>query len=251
MANQKQGPAKPARKVPVPTFAEEELFLRQGYQYIAGVDEVGRGCLAGPVVAAAVILPPKIKCRWLKQVRDSKVLDAPKREELSYFIRGEAVAFGIGSVENTVIDTKGIVFATQAAMKLAIKQLFPAPEALLIDYLVLPGIKLPQKGVTDGDSLCLSIACASIVAKVNRDHLMVELDKTYPGYGLAEHKGYGTAKHIRCLSEKGPSPIHRQSFRPVCECSPGIDPVSLHLRESADSLGSSAFRMNKTNRKRK
>ncbi|MDO8577893.1 MAG: ribonuclease HII [Dehalococcoidales bacterium] len=196
---------------------------------MAGVDEVGRGCLAGPVVAAAVILPPKIKSRWLKQVRDSKLLDAPKREELSYYIRGEAMAIGIGSVENTVIDTRGIVFATHAAMKMAIKQLFPAPEALLIDYLVLPGIKLPQKGVTDGDSLCLSIACASIIAKVNRDHLMVELDETYPGYGLAVHKGYGTAEHMRCLSEKGPSPIHRKSFRPVAECS--SNSVSLPLRE--------------------
>ncbi len=230
MANGKLGKANPA-KIPVPTFAEEKLLFQQGYQFVAGVDEVGRGCLAGPVVAAAVILPLKIKSRWLKQVRDSKLLDAPKREELSYFICGEAVAFGIGTIENTVIDTKGIVFATYAAMKMAIKQLIPAPEALLIDYLVLPDIKLPQKGVTDGDSLCLSIACASIVAKVNRDHLMVELDRTYPGYGLAEHKGYGTAEHMRCLSEKGPCPIHRRSFRPVGECSAGANPVSNHSRK--------------------
>ena len=231
MANGKQGTDKPRKKVPIPTFAEEKLLLQQGYQYIAGVDEVGRGCLAGPVVAAAVILPSKIKSRWLKQIRDSKLLDAPTREELSYYICGEAVAFGIGRVENTVIDARGIVFATHVAMKMAIKQLLPAPEALLIDYLVLPGIKLPQKGVTDGDSLCLSIACASIVAKVNRDHLMEELDNAYPGYGLANHKGYGTAEHMRCLLEQGPSPIHRVSFRPVAECSSGYNPVSPSLRK--------------------
>ncbi len=230
MANKKPGTAKPSRKLPVPTFAEENLLLEQGFQLIAGIDEVGRGCLAGPVVAAAVILPPKMKSRWLKHVRDSKLLDAPKREELSYYIHGEAIAIGIGSVENTVIDTKGIVFATHAAMKIAIKQLIPAAEALLIDYLILPGIKLPQKGVTDGDSLCLSIACASIVAKVNRDHLMEELDKIYPGYGLVNHKGYGTAEHMRCLSEKGSSPIHRKSFRPVTEYLSTTDTVSLSSR---------------------
>jgi len=226
MANGKRGTGKPARKIPIPTFAEEKLLLQQGYQFIAGIDEVGRGCLAGPVVAAAVILPPKMKSHWLKRVRDSKLLSAPRREELAYYIRGEAVAVAIGSVETTIIDTRGIVFATYAAMKMAIKQLLPAPEALLIDYLVLPGMKLPQKGVTDGDSLCLSIACASIVAKVYRDHFMAELDKIYPGYGLAAHKGYGTAEHMRCLSEKGPSPIHRQSFRPVAECSAGTDTAS-------------------------
>jgi len=212
-----KGTVKSSRKIPVPTFAEEKLLFQQGYQSIAGIDEVGRGCIAGPVVAAAVILPRRIKSRWLKQVRDSKLLEAPKREELSYFIRGEAVAVGIGTVESTIIDTRGIVFATQAAMKLAIGQLLPQPEAILIDYFELPGVEIPQKGVTDGDSLCLSIACASIVAKVNRDHLMAELDETYPGYGLAGHKGYGTAEHLRCLNQKGPCPIHRRSFAPVKE----------------------------------
>jgi ribonuclease HII len=221
MVNGRRATSKKVGKIPIPTFAEEKLLLQQGYQFIAGIDEVGRGCLAGPVVAAAVILPCKIKSRWLKEVRDSKLLDAPRREELAYYIHGEAVAIGIGSVDNTIIDTRGIVFATHAAMKMAIKQLTPAPEALLIDYLVLSGINIPQKGVTDGDSLCLSIACASIVAKVDRDHFMAELDKNYPGYGLARHKGYGTAEHMRCLLEKGPSPIHRQSFRPVAECSAG------------------------------
>ena len=218
MAKAKQVPPKRLLKIPVPDFSEEKLLFQQGFRYVAGVDEVGRGCIAGPVVAAAVILPPGIKTRWLKRVRDSKLLDVRIREELSYYIRGEAVAFGIGTIESKVVDSNGIVFATYSAMKLAIEQLSPAPEALLIDYLELPGIKLKQKGVTDGDSLCLSIACASIVAKVSRDHLMAELDAVYPGYGLADHKGYGTADHLKRLLEKGPCEIHRTSFQPVRDC---------------------------------
>ena len=199
----------------MPSFAEERLFAAQGYRYIAGIDEVGRGSLAGPVVAAAVILPPKIKAPWLKLVRDSKLLGPARREFLSHHIHKMAVAIGIGSMDNTIIDTQGIVKATQLAMMMAIKQLSPSAEALLIDFMVLPGVKLPQKGVVDGDSLCLSIACASIVAKVSRDHLMAEMDNTYPGYGLAEHKGYGTSQHLTCLAQHGPSPIHRCSFKPV------------------------------------
>lgn len=217
-----------SRKAPVPTFAEEKLLFRRGYQYIAGVDEVGRGCLAGPVVAAAVILPPRIKSHWLKRVRDSKLLDSPTRETLSYYIRGEAFCFGIGCIESSIIDTKGIVFATQAAMKIALEQLSPSPEAILIDYFELPDINLPQKGVVEGDSVCLSIACASIVAKVHRDQLMVELDKTYPGYCFADNKGYGTPQHYKGLSKQGPCAIHRASFKPVAEClTESGKPVSL------------------------
>ena len=215
MAKGKKGTNKPTRNLPVPSFAEERLFETQGYRYIAGIDEVGRGSLAGPVVAAAVILPSKIKAPWLKLVRDSKLLEPARREFLSHHIHKTAVAIGIGSTDSTIIDSHGIVKATQMAMMMAIRQLSPPAEALLIDFMVLPGIKLPQKGVVDGDSLCLSIACASIVAKVNRDHLMVEMDKTYPGYGLAEHKGYGTSQHLTCLARHGPSPIHRCSFKPV------------------------------------
>lgn len=231
MAKAKQGTSKRRTKIPIPTFAEEKLLFQQGFQYIAGIDEVGRGCLAGPVVAAAVILPPKIKSRWLKQVRDSKLLDAPKREELSYLIRGEAMAFGIGCIESTVIDANGIVFATQAAMKMALEQLSPAPETLLIDYFELPGVELPQKGVVEGDSVCLSIACASIIAKVHRDHLMVELDKTYPGYCLADNKGYGTPAHYKGLSQKGPCAIHRASFQPVADCLAAMGKPVLPPRE--------------------
>lgn len=199
----------------MPSFSEERIFQAQGYRYIAGIDEVGRGSLAGPVVAAAVILPSKIKAPWLKLVRDSKLLGPARRELLSHHIHEAAVAIGIGSTDCAVIDSRGIVKATQLAMIMAIRRLSPPAEALLIDFMVLPGIKLPQKGVIDGDSLCISIACASIVAKVSRDHLMTEMDKTFPGYGLAEHKGYGTRRHLTCLSQQGPSPIHRRSFKPV------------------------------------
>jgi ribonuclease HII len=198
-----------------PTFAEEKLLEAQGYQLIAGIDEVGRGALAGPVVAAAVILPRRIKISWLSRVNDSKLLRPVLRETLSCSINEAAISIGIGTVTHDVIDTEGIIKATRLAMKLAIDQLSPPPQSLLIDYMRLPEVSLPQKAVTNGDSLCFSIACASIIAKVARDHLMVELDKTYPGYGLAQHKGYGTNGHMACLQRLGPSPIHRQSFRPV------------------------------------
>ncbi len=198
-----------------PTFAEEELLIAQGYQLIAGVDEVGRGALAGPVVAAAVILPCRIDAPWLDQVKDSKQLSPAKRELLFHNIHQIAISIGISLAPPEVIDAQGIIKATRLAMKLAIDQLSPPPESLLIDYMLLPEVPLPQKGITNGDKLCFSIACASIMAKVARDHLMIELDRTYPGYGLAQHKGYGTEKHLSCLRQLGPSPIHRQSFKPV------------------------------------
>ena len=118
-------------------------------------------------------------------------------------------------IRDRIIDAEGIVRATQLAMKLAIDQLSPPAESLLIDYVRLPRVKLPQKAITNGDALCFSIACASIMAKVARDQMMREFDGVYPGYGLAQHKGYGTREHLSCLRRLGPSPIHRQSFRPV------------------------------------
>ncbi len=199
----------------IPTFAEEELLEAQGYSFIAGVDEVGRGALAGPVTAAAVILPNGIKTKWLDQVRDSKQLSPARREVLSQYIQDAAISTGIGSASHKVIDAQGIVKATRLAMKSAIDQLFPSPRYLLIDYMYLREVPLPQKGITHGDCICLSIACASIIAKVFRDRLMVKLDKTHNGYGLAQHKGYGTRKHLNCLQRLGPSPIHRRSFRPL------------------------------------
>jgi ribonuclease HII len=206
-------------KLQIPSFAEEKILEAQGYHHIAGIDEVGRGALAGPVVAAAVILPYPIDTPWLDQVKDSKQLSPARREFLCYHIHETAIAIGIGMVSSEVIDIVGIVKATRLAMKQAIDQLSPPPESLLIDYMLLPEVPLPQKGITNGDSLCLSIACASIMAKVARDHLVIEFDKTYPGYGLAQHKGYGTRGHLACLRRLGPCPIHRQSFRPVKEIS--------------------------------
>jgi ribonuclease HII len=200
-----------------PSFAEEKLLWAQGYQFIAGVDEVGRGALMGPVVAAAVILPDNIKARWRGKVRDSKQLSPKAREYLYNFIKAAAIAIGIGSTSNDVIDSVGIAKATRLAMIAAIEQLKPEPQYLLIDYVHLPETSLPQKGITDGDSLCFSIASASIIAKVTRDRLVVMMDRDYPGYGFAEHKGYGTRGHLECLRQKGPCPLHRRSFSPVGE----------------------------------
>ncbi|MBI2852209.1 MAG: ribonuclease HII [Chloroflexi bacterium] len=199
----------------VPSFLEERRYHALGYRNVAGVDEVGRGALAGPVVAAAVILPPCISEPWLDDVRDSKLLDPVHRELLFSRISEGALATAVGSVSSEIIDSIGIVKATEMAMIMAIGQLSPAPQAVLVDFFRLPSLNFPQKGVPDGDSLCLSIACASIIAKVTRDRIMVELDKAYPGYGLAGHKGYGTGEHIAFLSRFGPSPIHRRSFNPV------------------------------------
>jgi ribonuclease HII len=201
----------------IPSFAEERLLEAQGYRLIAGVDEVGRGALIGPVVAAAVILPNDVNVRWQDKVRESKQLSPARRELLSDCIHEIAISVGIGTSASEVIDAQGIIKATRLAMKSAIEQLVPEPQYLLIDYMRLPEVPLPQKGITDGDSLCFSIACASIIAKVARDRLMVELDEAYPGYGLAEHKGYGTKEHLACLRRQGPCPLHRRSFRPVRE----------------------------------
>ncbi|MFC1861740.1 ribonuclease HII [Chloroflexota bacterium] len=198
-----------------PSFAEETVLAAQGYRYIAGIDEVGRGALAGPVLAVAVVLPHSVDAPWLSLVKDSKQLSPSRREFLFHRIRKIAVATGIGLVSHEVIDSQGIVRATQLAMKLAVDRLSPPAETLLIDYMNLPEVKLPQKSIIRGDSLCFSIACASIIAKVTRDRLMVELDTTYPGYGLAQHKGYCTAKHFSSLCQLGPCPVHRQSFKPV------------------------------------
>jgi ribonuclease HII len=199
----------------MPSFIEEELLEAQGYRLIAGIDEAGRGALAGPVVAAAVILPRQVNVPWLTEVRDSKQLTPAKRELLFHHIHEIAISIGIGSAPHYLVDARGIIRATRLAMKLAIGRLSPPPQSLLIDYMSLPEVRLPQKGITNGDNLCLSIACASIIAKVARDQLMVAFDRIYPGYGLAQHKGYGTREHFACLSRLGPCPIHRRSFRPV------------------------------------
>ena len=208
------------------SLAEEKALRSKGFLYVAGIDEVGRGPLAGPVVAAAVIIPFKIKrSPWLNNVRDSKLLSASQRELLYVHIREMAVTFGIGMVSSQTIDIRGIAAATHLAMKQAVDQLCPEPDYLLVDYVKLPELSLPQKGIVHGDRLCFSIACASILAKVTRDRLMVELDSVYPGYGLARHKGYGTRAHRTALAELGPCLQHRLSYEPV-KASKSVQPKS-------------------------
>lgn len=200
-----------------PTLTEERTLRAQGFTLIAGVDEVGRGALMGPVVAAAVIMPASIKGRWKSKVRDSKLLAPEAREYLSPLIQETAISFGIGSTPNDVIDSAGIARATCMAMIAAVRQLDPQPQFVLIDYFHVHELMLPQKGIVDGDTLCFSIACASIIAKVYRDRVVSGMDRDYPGYDFASHKGYGTRAHLACLREKGPCPLHRRSFRPVSD----------------------------------
>ena len=205
-----------------PSFTEENSLSSRGYRFIAGIDEVGRGALAGPVVAAAVILPPDANFVRLREVRDSKELSPAKRESLFSVIQDEAIDFGIGTMPPQTIDVVGILNATRLAMCQAVEQLTRSPDFLLIDGLTIPGLQILQRGIIRGDKLCLSIACASIIAKVTRDRIMVELGRSYPDYELARHKGYGTKLHLCCLRQRGPSPVHRHSFAPVRQASESI-----------------------------
>ena len=188
----------------------EPTLRQQGYQRIAGIDEAGRGALAGPVVAAAVILAADCQ---LSGVTDSKQLTPKKRAELFDEIRHAAVAVGVGHVDNEEIDRINILQATMGAMAQAIAQITPAPDYALIDGTHLPEISLPAEAIPKGDTLIQSIAAASIIAKVTRDRLMVELDEIYPGYGFQVHKGYGTLLHRQAIAQLGPCPIHRRSFK--------------------------------------
>jgi ribonuclease HII len=198
-----------------PNHDEEDKLKAEGYELIAGIDEVGRGALAGPVVASAVILPLPASLPWFELVRDSKELDFKKRDSLFDLINEEAVAVGIGIIPPEVIDSVNILQATRLAMMQALEKLPVQPSFILIDRIGLSQCPIPQRGITKGDKLCLSIACASIIAKVTRDRMMEEFDKSYPGYGFARHKGYGTGSHLSCLQKLGPSPIHRLYFSPV------------------------------------
>ena len=189
---------------------EKELYT-QGIQLIAGVDEVGRGPLAGPVVAAAVILPKACKIPGLN---DSKKIPKSKHKEIYEAVLQNAVAIGIGIKDNQVIDQVNIYEATKLAMMEAIGQLEPQPQHLLIDAMRLD-LPISQTSIIKGDANSLSIAAASIVAKVTRDQMMEELDKEYPGYDFAKNAGYGTANHLAGLDQLGVTPIHRRSFEPV------------------------------------
>ena len=189
---------------------EKELYT-QGIDLIAGVDEVGRGPLAGPVVAAAVILPENCKIPGLN---DSKKIPKSKHKEIYEAVLQNAIAIGIGVKDNQVIDQVNIYEATKLAMMEAIGQLDPQPQHLLIDAMKLD-LPIPQTSIIKGDANSLSIAAASIVAKVTRDQMMEEFDKEYPGYDFAQNAGYGTAKHLAGLDKLGVTPIHRRSFEPV------------------------------------
>ena len=189
---------------------EKECYAR-GMELIAGVDEVGRGPLAGPVVAAAVILPKACKIPGLN---DSKKIPKSKHKEIYEAVLQNAIAIGIGIKDNQVIDQVNIYEATKLAMMEAIGQLGPQPQHLLIDAMKLD-LPIPQTSIIKGDANSLSIAAASIVAKVTRDQMMEEFDKEYPGYDFAQNAGYGTANHLDGLHQLGATPIHRRSFEPV------------------------------------
>jgi len=199
-----------------PDMAEELALHRQGYRLAAGIDEVGRGALAGDVVAAAVILPadPCLLIR-LAGVRDSKQLSPRQRALLYTRIQAEAIAIGLGRVSAQEVDRLGILPATRQAMAAAVASLAVAPDFLLIDAVRLAAVPIPQKSIIHGDALCLSIAAASVVAKVTRDAEMVRLDECYPGYGFARHKGYGTLYHRQQLCALRPCDLHRRTYAPV------------------------------------
>ncbi len=191
---------------------EQTLYLR-GYARVAGLDEAGRGCLFGPVCAAAVIFHPD---RRLAGLADSKTLSPERRESLALEIKAAAMAWAVAWATPGEIDRINIREASRLAMRRAVEALHPAPDYLLIDALTLD-LPLPQEALIKGDARVEAIGAASILAKTARDARLVELDGQYPGYGLARHKGYGTAEHLEALDRLGPSPLHRRSFAPVRE----------------------------------
>ncbi|MCS7289052.1 MAG: ribonuclease HII [Roseiflexus sp.] len=200
-----------------PTVEEERALRAAGYRAIAGVDEAGRGCWAGPVVAAAVILPETVidSPDLLDGIADSKTLTPAQRATLFERITSVAVAWSVGATPAHIIDSHGILPATRLAMQVALLRLPHPADALLIDAVHLDDWPLPQRVLIKGDARCLSIAAASIVAKVTRDRFMEALGRYWPEYGFAAHKGYGTAAHQQALRRYGPTPQHRRTFRPL------------------------------------
>jgi ribonuclease HII len=197
---------------PSAPYRYEAQAWRAGVARVAGVDEVGRGPLAGPVVAAAVVLDP---ARRVKRLTDSKLLTPERREELYALILERALAVGIGVIDHLTIDRINILQATIRAMQEAVAGLAVVPELVITDFVALPALACPQRNLVDGDARCATVAAASIVAKVTRDRLMLEADKQFPEYGFARHKGYGTADHLAALDKHGACPIHRRSFSGV------------------------------------
>ncbi len=201
------------------TDAPEQALRYRGISCIAGVDEVGRGALFGPVVAAAVVLPPKNAVLLRMGLKDSKQLTREERETLDRRIRKTALAIGIAEIDAETIDRVNIYHATRLAMLRAVDALGLTPDHILIDAMLIDH-PCQQTKLFYGDALCLSIAAASVIAKVHRDNLMRELDRQYPQYGLAQHKGYGTPEHRKALAQHGPTPLHRRSFNWVAESDP-------------------------------
>jgi ribonuclease HII len=201
----------------LPTTRHERAGLAQGFRRIAGIDEVGRGCLAGPVVAAAVIFPENVLRRRpaaVRPVRDSKIVPPAERARLRDVVYRHALAVGVGVMPCELIDAIGIAPATRMAMMAAVDELAVRPDLLLIDFVKLRALDIPQVSIIDGDALCLSIAAASIVAKTTRDEMMCEAEAEFPGYHFGVHKGYATPAHRAALAALGPSPLHRRSFAP-------------------------------------
>jgi ribonuclease HII len=215
----------------------ERLLWKAGIQHIAGVDEVGMGPLAGPVVAAAVIFPPGVE---IEAIDDSKALDEQTRNRLDREIRERASAVAIGRVEVQEIDRINIYHAGIRAMQLALQSLTIAPQHILVDSRTIPGFIQPQNSFDKGDGINFSIAAASIVAKVYRDQLMTELDAQYPGYGFANHKGYATPEHQNAIRELGPCPIHRRSFDYIREICGQYCDLYYSLKEEGYGCGSRA-----------
>lgn len=197
---------------PSAPYRYEGQAWRAGHARVAGIDEAGRGPLAGPVVAAAVVVTPEHRIRG---VRDSKLLPPERREELFDEIFRRALAVGVSIVDHETIDRVNILQATKLAMLDALARLPVAPDFVITDFVALPNVPCPQKNLVDGDARCASVAAASIVAKVTRDRLMLELDKQFPEYGFARHKGYATPDHLAALDRFGPCPVHRRSFAGV------------------------------------
>jgi ribonuclease HII len=199
---------------PSPDLSFESALWNLGIVQVAGVDEAGRGALAGPVAAAAVILHPRLaNLETLNGVRDSKELTPEEREVWAARLKDEALAWGVGFASHTEIDDLGIVPATCLAAMRALEELSVPIQHVLVDFLKLPDCMLPQTPLVKGDARSLSIASASVLAKTARDAVLRDLDDQYPGYGFARHKGYATAAHYAALERLGPSPVHRRSFK--------------------------------------
>jgi ribonuclease HII len=207
-----------------PTLQKEIALLKQGYRFVAGLDEAGRGAWAGPVVAAAVILPPDRPdlAGVLSGLRDSKQMTPAQREQFFPRIHQAALAVGVGLASPDLVDKINVVGATRYAMQQALANLALWPDFLLLDYLRLPAVNLPQDAFPKAENISLTVAAAAVIAKVTRDRLMVELSREYPSYGFDRHKGYGTAAHRAALTQHGPCPQHRLSYKPLALLKSGV-----------------------------